>query len=339
MSVTSSVTFTLSRKHPKLRKLEIKKLQAYKVIEKIENLTLNQLFSFVPTQYLCLINVCFGGVAGVTSEQLNCIFNQLDGFNRIELIPGKPYSFALFDSVSTAKIAYDTLYEQPCENLNGKIIYLEFVNSSWIKFTPQDITVPGLLILKEFIPIELERDIIQELHSRNAWTIIQERKVQHFGYLFEYPNKVGDACSLSRRAFPEYMDLLLTKLHELHPFIPQMDQMTLQLYPIGAGIPPHVDNHTSFGEFILSFSLQSPVIMELKNLETGKAFHLDLPPRSLLIFGGEARYAWTHGIRSRRTDSLDNGEVRKRGERISLTLRTVSPTGVCKCKWPEFCNL
>ena len=54
--------------------------------------------------------------------------------------------------------------------------------------------------------------------------------------------------------------------------------------------------------------------------------HVFLPPRSLLLLSGEARYEWTHAIAPRATDVVD-GEVRARGERVSLTFRSVAEGG------------
>ena len=46
-----------------------------------------------------------------------------------------------------------------------------------------------------------------------------------------------------------------------------------------------------------------------------------LPPRSLLLMSGSARYEWEHMIVGRMTDTVD-GEVLRRERRVSLTLRT-----------------
>jgi len=52
----------------------------------------------------------------------------------------------------------------------------------------------------------------------------------------------------------------------------------------------------------------------------GNKFSCDLKRRSLLILAGESRYSWTHQITARKNDFPD-GNVRQRGERISLTFR------------------
>jgi hypothetical protein len=47
-----------------------------------------------------------------------------------------------------------------------------------------------------------------------------------------------------------------------------------------------------------------------------------LPPRSLLVLRGDARYMWSHGIASRHRDKVDQ-QLLPRGRRVSLTFRQV----------------
>ena len=90
-------------------------------------------------------------------------------------------------------------------------------------------------------------------------------------------------------------------------------------YPPGVGLSPHIDTHSAFEGSIFSLSLAGPCIMEFRRYEDGewrsqsslsseskvensennsnfvrKAIHL--PPRSMLLLSGEARYAWHHYI-------------------------------------------
>ena len=66
------------------------------------------------------------------------------------------------------------------------------------------------------------------------------------------------------------------------------DQITVNYYEAGEGIPPHVDNQMAFGEVIISLSLLSDCIMEFKMDEN--IYKMDLERRSLLIMGTESRY-------------------------------------------------
>jgi alkylated DNA repair dioxygenase AlkB len=93
------------------------------------------------------------------------------------------------------------------------------------------------------------------------------------------------------------MNPLLEKLNKLFPSMPKFEQLTIQLYPIGTGIPPHMDHHSSFGPNVIAFSLENSVIMEFKNLRTDKVVNIDLPRRSLMILKDDARYTWSHAIR------------------------------------------
>jgi len=106
------------------------------------------------------------------------------------------------------------------------------------------------------------------------------------------------------------------------------DQMTVNFYEPGNGIPPHIDNVTAFDEFIISLSLCSSVVMEFRQAETKKFAKLNLEPNSLLVLNGEARYKWSHLIAGRKHDLLLNKDqaltVKKREKRISLTFRKVS---------------
>ena len=62
--------------------------------------------------------------------------------------------------------------------------------------------------------------------------------------------------------------------------------------------------------------------MDFTHSSTGEKIVQRLEPRSLLIFSGEARYQWKHGIAARKSDKYD-GQIIQRGRRISLTFRNV----------------
>lgn len=68
----------------------------------------------------------------------------------------------------------------------------------------------------------------------------------------------------------------------------------------------------------------------------GEEKHLYLPPRSCVIFDGEARYAWFHSIAARKMDRVE-GDSKFRKRRVSLTFRTIRPSLKCHCDWPLFC--
>ncbi|CAB4406646.1 unnamed protein product [Rhizophagus irregularis] len=276
----------------KLKKVQLKKLQAQQVIERIEKAPFKKIFSSEPTQYLCLTNICFGGIGGVTTEKISNIFKSFNGYLGLKLTHGK--------------------------------------NSDKVE-------IPGLILIEDFITVKQEKNILQHVYSTKSWIPVQDRIVLHYGYSFNYDlNEVGP--KLSNLELPSYMNPLLEKLNKLFPSMPKFEQLTIQLYPVGTGIPPHMDHHSSFGPNVIAFSLENPVIMEFKNLKTDKVVNIDLPRRSLMMLKDDVRYAWSHAVRARKSDLLENGQVRERGQRISLTLRTVNPDRICKCSWPELCD-
>ena len=80
------------------------------------------------------------------------------------------------------------------------------------------------------------------------------------------------------------------------------DQVTVNDYPPGSGIAPHVDTHSAFTARFASLSLGAGAAFELRR--GGEAADLWLPRRSLLLLGGEARLGWAHYIAPRRGDSV-----------------------------------
>ncbi|KAG6475085.1 hypothetical protein ZIOFF_064303 [Zingiber officinale] len=99
----------------------------------------------------------------------------------------------------------------------------------------------------------------------------------------------------------------------------EMDQLTVNEYPCGVGLSPHIDTHSAFDELIFSLSVAGSCIMEFRRYPLGtwqfpsasvdeinedsillssntirKAIFL--PSRSMLLMSGEGRYAWNHYI-------------------------------------------
>lgn len=70
----------------------------------------------------------------------------------------------------------------------------------------------------------------------------------------------------------------------------QLDQLTVNKYPAGVGLSPHVDAHSAFTGPVISLSLGSSAVMEFRR--DGERKCLFLPRRSLAVMAGECRYAW-----------------------------------------------
>lgn len=102
----------------------------------------------------------------------------------------------------------------------------------------------------------------------------------------------------------------------------KLNQLTVNHYKPGEGIGSHVDTPSAFGDGLISISLSGGIVMEFRKVDSPETKKLVyLPPRSLVLMSGPARYEWDHMIVTRRTDTHD-GIVLPRKLRVSLTLRT-----------------
>ena len=112
-------------------------------------------------------------------------------------------------------------------------------------------------------------------------------------------------------------------------------QAIVNLYRPGEGIAPHVDLLSRFGDGIVGVSLGGGVAMRFaRSAESGGGDECEevwLPPRSVIVLSGEARYRWTHGIVPRGRDRVqkEDGEGgwrwHCREPRVSVTFRWLLP--------------
>lgn len=126
-----------------------------------------------------------------------------------------------------------------------------------------------------------------------------------------------------------------------------LNQLTVQYYPSGSGIPSHIDRHSIFDSCVFCLSIGSHAVMDFEKkdvnengvMEVVKSVSIPLVRRSLLVIIGEARYRWHHRIRERHTDIMADGKTAIRGDRISLTMRRIPPPNPCPCEYDApFCN-
>ncbi len=91
----------------------------------------------------------------------------------------------------------------------------------------------------------------------------------------------------------------------------EFDQLTINDYFAGNGIPPHFDTHSPFEENFVAISMLSGIVMDFRRFD-GEEKNVYLKSQSLVIFSGEGkimyilgRYAWTHGISCRKIDKIN----------------------------------
>lgn len=164
------------------------------------------------------------------------------------------------------------------------------------------------------------------------WLTDIARRVQHFGYKYDYTSRGLDGTARIA-PLPEWLVELSKMVRESaseetkrlldtnQPF----DQAIINEYLPGQGIAPHIDRDC-FGPIVATVSLGSAANMDFDYRSTSDKYTQRLMPRSLLLLSGDARSNWFHGIAKRHSDKW-NGHKAKRERRVSITFRTINQTG------------
>jgi|GEM_PF-604343 len=210
--------------------------------------------------------------------------------------------------------------------------------------------VSGLFIFNNFISESEESQLLQIISGTKVWNDINggggiqpvRRRVTHFGFEFDYAIRRCDPqkpviplpewlkCSSDKRNIIELLNARVNSVLKTNTW--GTDQLTINEYTPGQGIPPHVDTHSAFYDGIASISIGALSTMRFAP-EGDKLKQQDvlLSRRSLAIFTGEARYRYTHGIPQRRSDFVAGLGVVARETRYSLTFRHIKRDEVLSC--------
>ena len=184
--------------------------------------------------------------------------------------------------------------------------------------------VPDLLYVPDFISAEEEADTLVRIDGER-WLNDLRRRVQHYGYRYDYRSRVID---VSMRLGPipgGYCKFGSVSLKEGFPRI--AGSSIINEYEPGQGIRDHVDCEPCFGRTIVSVSLGATCVMNFTHKVTKQRIGFLLERRSALVLQGRARYEWLHGIPARKTD-VWLGRAIKRERRVSLTFRQVIVGGL-----------
>ncbi|CAN8102014.1 unnamed protein product [Discula destructiva] len=187
----------------------------------------------------------------------------------------------------------------------------------------------GIYWQNEFVSREHEEKLVQIFRGELEWPDRNGRLSLHYGYTFDYKT-FGVDPDIPFKDFPDWLQPLIPSYEGRPP-----EQVCLQYYPPGAGIPPHVDTHSAYDQ-LYALSLGAPVFMQFRNGD--RRVDIDLTPRSLMKMSGDCRLHWTHGIKKRKNDILEDGTVRRREDRWSITYRWLRASGVCECGNAQHCD-
>ncbi|CAK1578844.1 unnamed protein product [Parnassius mnemosyne] len=305
--------------------------------------------SNMPGPNLVLCNV--GQATGLVKDDILNLCNYLPAIKLRKFIAekGESYSFLVFDTKESASVFFNEYNGKNCFN-NGTFLYMCYVDS----VPDTEVLCPysnpeGLLLVEDFINIDEEKAFVDLFNFKETNSSLKNRQVKHFGYEFRYGSNDVDLNSPLPDKIPKECDILWTRLKSYGIDLDPPDQLTVNKYMPGQGIPSHVDKHSPFGPTILSLSLGSSVVMDWKH-HSGKSLPIIIPARSMLVMQGEARYDWQHGIQPRTWDPIieytlqGNQRVKvitsdttNRQTRISLTFRWTR-SGKCDCPYKTLCD-
>uniref|UniRef100_A0A672Z536 tRNA (carboxymethyluridine(34)-5-O)-methyltransferase n=1 Tax=Sphaeramia orbicularis TaxID=375764 RepID=A0A672Z536_9TELE len=311
-----------------------------------------------PTKSLVVANGGLGN--GVSREHLSAALKQMGELETLVMPPHKPYAFVTYRLEESAQKAHTLLNGQKMKCGEDSVtLYLSFVNSVTCE---EETSVPlpeGLVLVKDFVSQEEEALLLAAIDwsslydDATAQKALKHRKVKHYGYEFRYDNNNVDKDKPLPAGLPEECLPFLERCLRNGYIDIMPDQLTVNQYESGQGIPPHVDTHSAFEDTILSLSLGSQTVMEFRHPD-GHLVAVVLPERSLLVMKGESRFLWTHGITPRKFDMVpasdpqcpsttsdpighSNLTLSKRGTRTSFTFRKIRHEP-CHCAFPSVCD-
>ncbi|XP_067145740.1 alkylated DNA repair protein alkB homolog 8 isoform X3 [Apteryx mantelli] len=313
------------------------------------------------TQSLVVANAGLGN--GMSRHQLFRIVEEYGLVETLLMPPNKPYSFVKYGTTEEAKKAFDALNgkEVTREDFGQNIVlYINFVEKVFWKNVVPTSLPPGLTVVEKVISPEEERRMLESIDwtededTQNAQKTLKHRRVKHFGYEFCYNSNNVDKDKPLPGGFPGICNLFLEKCLKRGYIKHKPDQLTVNQYEPGQGIPPHIDTHSAFEDEIISLSLGAEIVMDFKHPD-GHTVAIMLPRRSLLVMAGESRYLWTHGymITPRKYDVIQASELgqkvgtitadvgdltlNRRETRTSFTFRKVRRSP-CNCIYSSVCD-
>lgn len=160
--------------------------------------------------------------------------------------------------------------------------------------------IKGLNYLKDYITTQHEQILIEQI-DRQPWLNDLKRRVQHYGYKYDYKAR-KITSNLKIAPIPKWLEIL-----------PNYDQVIINEYLTGQGISKHIDCIPCFEDKICCISLLEECEMVFE--KDGIKMSIILEPRSLLTIENDARYKWRHSIPARKSNI--------KNRRVSITFRKV----------------
>jgi alkylated DNA repair dioxygenase AlkB len=145
---------------------------------------------------------------------------------------------------------------------------------------------PGAIYITEFLSREEEQAIRDRLDA-GEWSNTLKRRVQHFGYLYDYRARTVTADAYLGK-LPPWLETLAERLVTRGYFVDLPDQVIANEYLPGQGISAHVDCVPCFDDTIISISLLSQCEMIFRERSSSRSLVVLLHPRSGIVLKGRA---------------------------------------------------
>ena len=312
------------RKH-----LESKIEQGRTTMEKIEGRSISEFLTSKPTRHVLMV---YFGVGSQSDCDVIEKFLENSGYeeNMMDIFPGFPHAFLEFESHENAQKLMGQLGKTSYKDLDTYSVELPFKQKTKTAFlfycqfakselnnkmsnelpnatTPMNI--PGMMLIENFITEDEEKELF-EIFDKREWHNLSNRRVQHDGYEFIYgSNNVNPNNKLG--PLPDWIRPTQTNLEAYTDKINGagvgLDQLTVNDYSPGDGIPPHVDAISPFEEAFAAVSMGTGSVMNFRHPD-GRQVNVYYPPRSAVIFTGEGRLVWQHSIPCHKMDRV-NGKI------------------------------
>ncbi|KAF6021374.1 ALKBH8 [Bugula neritina] len=336
----ANTTKTKSKKQ--LNRFKRKEAKAKSILQKHEDK--NVKLSDTPTKMLYVSNAGLGN--GVSREHVYVWLSEFGKLQDIIMLDRKPYCFIVTAdleganriSLESGNLIQHAGLEHPVEH------FIFFVQEVPEVFLPNYNLPEGLLLLHQYVSEDCEKALLDLVDwtnglASNSSSEMKNRQVRHYGYEFKYTTNNVDPEEPLDDSIPELCKQLCDRLIADGHMIEQPDQLTVNRYEPGQGIPPHVDTHSAFTDVIVSVSLGSQVVMSFSNNDDTR--QVLLPRRSVLIMSGASRYGWSHGIVPRKIDVIQDADrgltLSYRQVRTSFTFRRLR-RAACQCGYPKSCD-
>ncbi|KAK6158582.1 hypothetical protein DH2020_005896 [Rehmannia glutinosa] len=244
---------------------------------------------------------------------------------------------------SSAQAAMKALNGHPCSGLGGRSLHIQYsvqshgkVNNTAsvpVSTSASDLDIPGLYLVHDFVTAKEEQELLAAVDD-NRWQHLAKRRVQHYGYAFCYDIRNVDTNQYLGE-LPSFMSPVLDRIRSFqtldHAADISLDQLTAS---------PCI---MEFRKYTTGVWQEKPVSSsDVEEQISGKGSNfirkaIYLPPRSMLLLSGEARYAWHHYIPHHKVDKVEDTLIRRGSRRVSFTLRKVR-RGPCQCEFPQYCD-